>query len=443
MYWTFAHIGLGLVSTLTPYALIAWFYIVFLTNFGEAVQAFRQKQSFFFIALASYLISFELLARLADTAPLLPYETGKYLILLLFGLLVLLGRVRNRVAILMAILLLPSAFFDLSGEVVFNRIIFNLFAPLGLALGIAVLYKVRLKKVELEKILYLIWLTTLAGLVFILVKTPDLNSIEFTLDSQSETSAGHASNQVSTLMGIGVFISFYAVLYRLKFSGSWFLDVMIMLLFAFQGLLSFSRGGMLVGGTGIAILYYYSLIHGNSSRRTRALFFGALALAGSFVIFQVANEATGGNLLLRYQGETRGTLAGSKEKSLDVLTTGRLSVLQDDLELWYVNPVFGVGCGASQFMRKNTYGYSAHVEISRLLSEHGFLGLLYFILLLYLCLASRKGNPYTLTFTLFVIALLTTFHAAMRTYIPPLFFILSVLNVENKDEFISYRHTRN
>ena len=438
--WTLIHAGLGVVSTVAPFILIVWFYVVFTSNINKTLSAVRRRNYFFPIAWLSYLVSLELLARLTNTAPFLPYETGKYLTLLAFVLFLLFGRVKGNGGLFMAMLLIPALLFDLSGMVDFNRIVFNLFAPLSLALGVATLFRAEIKRSDFDNILRLIWLTTFAGLIFIRIKTPDLSTIEFTLESQSETTAGHASNQVSTLMGVGMFLSFYSVLNRLEYSGNRILDITIMLLFALQGLLSFSRGGMLVGAGAMALLYFGSVTGGSGSKRGKRLAIGAIAFFAAFILFQVANEITGGSLLLRYQGETRGTLAGSKEKTLDALTTGRLTVVQDDLQLWYDNFVFGVGCGASQFLRENTYGYAAHVEMSRLLAEHGFLGLVYFIMFVLIYFRARSGMSEagkTISLALYMIAVLTTFHAAMRTYVPPLFYALSVVAIVDDRKKIS------
>ena len=78
-------------------------------------------------------------------------------------------------------------------------------------------------------------------------------------------------------------------------------------------------------------------------------------------------------------------------------------------------------------------GVAAHVELSRLLAEHGILGLFYFIILLVIGwrVYQNKGNPkYTaLLFSLYILALYTTFHAATRTFITPLLLSLSTVKI--------------
>jgi hypothetical protein len=279
----------------------------------------------------------------------------------------------------------------------------------------------------------LIWYTSLAALFFTFIKTPDLDTIEFSLKAEFATTADTSSNQVATILGLGMFLSFYSIINRLNYSGFYYGDIAIMLLFAFQGLLSFSRGGMIIAAAGMAILFFFNnrkQLKGNKGR----LFMGGVATVfGLLIIFQVTNEITDGNLLLRYSGETQGTLLGSKEKTADVLVSGRFIIMQEDFALWLANPIMGVGAASSRYLRDRTQFVSPHIEFSRLLAEHGMLGLLYFSLLLMVFRTAYRGLSKQvnkgLFIALFVVAMLTTFHAAMRTYLSPTFFILASMLV--------------
>ncbi len=161
------------------------------------------------------------------------------------------------------------------------------------------------------------------------------------------------------------------------------------------------------------------------------VFRGLLAILGLYIIFRVANNLTDGNLLLRYSGETQGTMLGSKEKTADVLVSGRLSILEEDFLLWLAHPLTGVGAASSRFLRDRTQFALPHIELSRLLAEHGLFGLLFFIVLLTVFRKAYKGLSNNANKGIFVslvaVALLTTFHAAMRTYLSPILFILATL----------------
>jgi len=431
--WTLFHIGLAAACTITPYALVAWFYFIFLTNIADALGQLAKGKYYFYVALLFYLVSFEMLGRMAKAAPFVPTELGKYFLLLFVSLGILLKGIRSTTGLTMVLLLLPALLYDLSGLRTFVDIIYNFFGPLATALGITLLYRAPVTQFQINRVLHMIWYTSLTALIFTFLKTPDLDTIEFNLKAEFATTANTSSNQVATILGLGMFLSFYSIINRLKFSGNYFVDIGFMLLFAFQGLLSFSRGGMLIPLLGMAVLFFFRNRQQMRVSRGRMLFGSIVALLGLYFIFQVTNQITDGNLLLRYTGETQGTLLGSKEKTADVIVSRRFTIMQEDLDLWAKHPMLGVGAASSRYLRDRTQFVSPHIEFSRLLAEHGLMGLLYFLLLLAVFRKAYSGlSPQVnkgLFIALFTFALLTTFHAAMRTYVSPALFILASLLV--------------
>ena len=433
LFWALFHIGMGIACVFTPWVLIIWFYIIFSIHFLRGIRELGKGRFFYFLSLMFYLISFELLDRMAKTSPFIPYEVGKYFMLLTVLVSLLFYGKKNNLAIIMAFLLVPALFYDLSGKRQIFDFINNFFAPFAAAIGIAVFYKRKISEEQMAGIFRMIWLTCLAALIYSFIKTPDFGEIDFELNANFETTGGAASNQVSTLFGMGMFLTFYAVINRLRFSGFLVTDILILFAFAFQGLLSFSRGGMLIGLLCMLIYYFFVFSGGKSRLNPKSILVLLLVAVAGFAAFRVADQITGGKLLLRYKGETKGTLLGAKDKTLDVITSGRLSIFTEDIILWQRNPIFGVGVGSSSYLRFKTKRVAAHVEFSRLMSEHGTLGLFYFILLLIVYFNLWK-DPFfrpnrNLLLALFVMAFVTTFHAAMRTFVSPMFFILAVLQI--------------
>jgi hypothetical protein len=237
-----------------------------------------------------------------------------------------------------------------------------------------------------------------------------------------------------------MFLTFYSIFKRLNFSGNRVLDGLILLGFAFQGLISFSRGGMMVGALGVLMIIFWRESNLNKHNKNNpSLTIGVVALFLLYGVFEIANNITGGNLLLRYQGETAGTLRGTKEVTADHFVTGRLGILEQDVNLWSEHVITGVGVGASRFLRNvERVGVAPHVEFSRLLADHGLLGFIYsiffFIILPLQIFKSNDKNPHqVIMLVILTIAILTTFHAAMRTFVTPLFMILACLKVQNND----------
>lgn len=435
LFWTIFHLLLGIGSSNFSFLLIFWFYLVVLTSFVEVI---RQKNVFLFIVFITYLTSFELLARMSQTSPFIPYELGKYLLcfMLLFGIFKY--GVKNQLGLFLVLLLIPAIFFDLSGEVNRQELIFNLLGPINVGLAVWFFYGKSIYKSQLIKLMRIILFPLISVLSSSIFKTPSFDELEFNLGANLATSGGGGSNQVSTIFGVGIFICFIFLINKWKITGFRVLDFLLFFLFGFQGLLTFSRGGIIGGVLGILIILFFVLFSNDSvKKRYKLPKLGKVVVLASILLtitFQIADNLTSGLLGLRYLGETEGTLAGTKEKSIDSITTGRFNIFLEDLDIWFDHFVLGVGAGASTFMRENSQYYLTHVELSRLLSEHGLLGLIYFVILIYIffSLIRSKRPPMEkgILVAFFLIAIYTTFHAAMRTYLTPLFIGLSLIEIK-------------
>jgi hypothetical protein len=426
------HVAIGLGSLLTQWVSIFWFYFILLSNFGWLVQ---KQKPFYAIALITYLTSFEILFRMVYATPYVPYEVGKYLLVSAFTIMIVTVSGRSILGWVMLACILPALFYDYSGEVGFANLVFNAFALVALAVGVITCSTIAITLRELKTLLRLLVFPLISCLTFIYIRTPDYEDITFDLGANFETSGGFGSNQVSTILGLGCAIVFICIVLKWQLTVVRWVDIGIFFLFGFQGLLTFSRGGMIGAVVAIVSFVYIISLSSNYIKKKYKVpnflnYLIPLIFLGFFA-FETANEITGGNLKLRYQGETAGTLVGAKEKDLNALTTNRYNIFKEDLELWQEYPITGVGVGASRHMRNITEGIIAHVELSRMLSEHGILGMFYFLLLIavYFVYVNTTQQPVfkAIMTAFFVLALYSTFHAATRTYVTPLLMSLCVL----------------
>lgn len=431
---------LGVFSVYSPFPLIGCFYLIMLVEIPKILYGDYSSKKIALINTMSYLVSFELLARMAKTSPFIPYELGKYLLFILLVVGIVNINAKKHIGWILLVLLIPSLVFDISNQVTFNNIVFNIIGPINVALAVIFFKGITITKQQFIDVLKLLLLPAISVMAFIVVKTPEFDKIDFALGANAEASGGFGSNQVATILGFGAFITFLFWINKWRLSGNRIIDAGVLLGFVFQGLLTFSRGGVIGGVLGIIIVLIYISV---TSEKVKKMYSipkvgkYVLPLIGLLVItFTIADNITGGNLLLRYQGETSGTLAGTKEKDINSITSHRANIFIDDLNLWAQYPIFGVGVGASKYLRgSKVEGQLAHIEFSRLLSEHGILGGVFFVLLLTLIydIYKLQGNPHlkSILLALFIIAIYTTFHAAMRTYISTLLIGISLIKVHD------------
>jgi hypothetical protein len=431
LFWIIFHLFLGLLSTISPFTLIIWFYIILFANFNNAIVQLRKGKAFNYIALMTYLMSFEMLGRMAKSYPFIPMELSKYGLIIFFIIGIGNSVVKiNKSWVLLIISISISLFIDYSKQRQFFDIINNYFGLLAMNLGIVFLTYNKFSLEEINNLMYLILLCLISSLIYTFIKTPNFEDIEFTISANFETSGGAATNQVSTVFGFGLFLSFYFWYKRIKLSGYRNFDLIIGIGFLAQGLLTFSRGGIIVS---IIVILYLILIS-STNFNFRNLFFAFLGILLLVITFNFINEMTGGKLLLRYQGETEGTYYHGAEKDLNKITSSRSVIFGEDLKLWYDNPIFGVGVGVSKYIRGGfDQSVASHIEFSRLLAEHGLFGLVFFIAILNLGFKlwnnARITQSRQILFILFLIGFMTSFHSAMRTFVTPLLISLSSIGL--------------
>jgi hypothetical protein len=441
-FWLLFHVVLGVASTFSNIPVIAWFYIVLI---GSIYWLIRERGNTFnwLLFILIYLTSFEVITRMASASPFIPYELGKYLVFISTFIGIVFGFRKGTQGWFMLILLLPALLVDESDGTNYKDIIFNIMGPINVALAIIFFRKQELSRKDFISFLKLMFFPIVSVLAYIFIKTPNFDNIDFALGSNFKTSGGFGANQISTVLGLGAFLAFLSWRRHWNLTGFRWLDFVFLVIFSFRGLLTFSRGGIIGGFLGIIVLLAFETPKGYPNRfsgNVIRVFKIIPVLLLVFITFRVADNITGGQLLLRYKGETRGTISGKKQKDINTLTANRYDILMDDIALWSEHPVLGVGVGASSYLREKTRGLLAHVELSRLISEHGILGIIYFIILLYsgfkIFVKSKRDEYNPILLALFIIALFTTFHAATRTYLSPLLIGISMLTILPGDEDI-------
>lgn len=437
-----AHVILGLLATLSPFPLIIWFYVVLLSGMyllHTTAEPFKDKV---IVVLITYLSALEILCRMSRTTPWIPYEISKYLMLTLL----LIGVFRRRIKLsrgwLMLWLLLPAVLYDLSGKATgYMPIVFNVLGPINMALAIIYFSQLVFTQDEFKSIFRILMYPLLSAIVFTVIKTPKFDEITFSLSANHTTSGGFGSNQVSTTFGLALLLLFVSRMEGWRLSSSKILDLILMFAFAFQGVLTFSRGGMFGGVLGAAVFVLLAFRFGNFANKRKLLnmfFFSLLTLVFFYLGFNYVDKLTDGSLKYRYQGQTEGTLLGTKEQTLNNALSNRPDIFIGDIDLWQAHPILGVGVGASRYMRDKVNGVIAHVELSRLMAEHGLLGIAYFLLLLghgVVLVRRATHSPdaiYFFSVALFILAVFTSFHAATRTFITPLLIGLSSIGLTAK-----------
>ena len=383
---------------------------------------------------SAYIVGIEVLLRMAEST--LFWEFGKYGVIYFFllGILRMNGNTKIYTPILTYfILLVPAIFFIPFNS--FNlwrqEVAFNLSGPAVLTLCSIYLYRRPINKEILGTILFFTILPIISMSVFNTLNMPDLLTYQFMPYSDYITSGGYGPNQVSTMFGFGLVAVIASRVLQLNLTSSKHIDILILIGFFILGAITFSRGGVFAAT--IAIIFSISAYFFHDQKKIYMISksFGLFIIA--IIVWISIVFLTDGIIMQRY-----GFGGGESSEKFILDLTGRGLIYKIDLNIFYDNIFTGVGPGQATKLRE-VYGYGkqvvAHTEYSRMLAEHGILGLFSLLILLgisasqFLLSCSIKNKFIKLIFG--ILAILTLGHSAMRIAMPS--FIYGLLFINYKD----------
>jgi len=383
---------------------------------------------------SAYVVGIEVILRMAGSS--LFWEFGKYVVIyfLLLGILRRSEKFQIYPPIVMYFfLLLPAIFF-----VPFNSfnlwrqdIAFNLSGPAALSLCSIYLYNRTINKETLGNILFFLILPIISMAVYNILNMPDLLTYRFMPYSDFSTSGGYGPNQVATMFGLSIVAVIAAKVLQLNLTSSKYIDILILIVFFVLGTITFSRGGVFAATISIICSISVYFFHGQKKMYMISKSFGIFLI--SAIVWISIVSLTDGIIMQRY-----GFGGGDSGEKFILDLTGRGLIYKIDLNIFFDHIFSGVGPGQATKLRE-IYGYGkqvvAHTEYSRMLAEHGILGLFSLLMLLgismsHLLLSCSIKSKFIKT--LFgILAILTLSHSAMRIAMPS--FIYGFLFIDYKD----------
>ena len=356
----------------------------------------------------------------------LPWEFGKIAVISLLTIGMLVESQKKIIPYLYfpyALLLIPAAFVPdwQSMEDFKKEIMFNMSGHVSLIVAIVYFYRRKFSMDEFIKfgrwMIYGVFLMA----VMILVKSPDYGDIHYGGGSNFSASGGFGPNQVAALFGLGIFIMGVFLILNKRLFNYKLIDMSLLTMFILQGLFTLSRGGLITAGIslflGVFLLYLFDVKQAMKVLKGNILRVSILTILVVFSFMQ-ANSISGGAVGKRYFNVD----AYGKQIKEDY-STHRIGIVEADIATFKDNLITGVGVGGSRDGRLVETGISAvHVEFSRMLADHGILGVLALLILFlfpiktFFRLKNTQSKFILVTFTAF--ALLTMSHNAMRLALP-------------------------
>ena len=391
------HFGIGFAiylfepaAKLILHASLVYFLFIIVQNQNRNNEA---------LMAAAYIAGAEVFYRM--TGGSIFYETGKYMVIVfLFIGLIFKGSSVKTVPFWIYLLILVPGIVVASLSVPYGMdfresVAFNLSGPVCLGVSAIYCYYKKITRFQFEKVVVMLLLPMIANIVYLFFYTPTLGS-QLNMGANYSATGGFGPNQVATVLGLGSFL-LVTRLFVIKNKMINLIDLILFGLMTYRALGTFSRGGVLTGAVCVvaflAILYYKQNSKGRTKLRTKLIVVGSAII----VTWLYVSAMTGGLIANRYAGEDE------FGRSKGDITTGRGELVITELEGFYFNPVVGVGVGQAMIFREEATGVvtATHNEISRLLSEHGMLGVTAILILIFVPILfwfKFKNNYYFLAF---------------------------------------------
>lgn len=405
-------------------------YSLFILVGGIVYIVKKQNRQNEVLLVAAYISGAEVFLRTTDGV--IVYEFCKYavMIVIAFGMFFS-GFSKNAIPYwIYLLLLIPSvviATFVLNSSVEDRKIIsFVISGPACLGFSALYAYQRKVSYDQMHDILLAVGLPIISLTTYLILYNPSVRDVITGTDSNTATSGGFGPNQVSTALGLGIFVFVCRAILQSSSFKTVILNLAIAAIITFRGVVTFSRGGIYTSIVMISLLLFGLYVKFNANGKIKLSYFIVGLFTISSLIWVYSLSQTNGMIGNRYSNKDAfGRLKESK-------FTGREELAASELNAFYSSPIFGVGVGKSMEIRKQETGIDAasHNEISRLLAEHGSLGILILLILFITPVILHFDNKENFfMYPILFFWLLTINHAAMRIAAPAFVYSLALLKV--------------
>ena len=374
------HLLIGLLIYFVPF--VSKLYAISIILVGYRYVVLRKNANNEALFVAAYIVGAEVFLRMTEGNLFEQFAKYGVMGILLIGMIYR-GFSKNALPYwIFGLLLLPAiflSFFTLNFDTDIRKAItFNIIGPITLMVSAIYCYQRKISFEQIKTIINMLAYPLMATLVYMYLYTPSVKDVVTNTESNFETSGGFGPNQVSTILGLGIFLFFVKIVLSSKTVLIRNINVLFFVIITFRGIVTFSRGGVITGFVMIIIVVPPLLYYTKSQAKSKVVMlvvFGLFALVG---IWSYSSIQTSGLIDKRYANQD----ARGREKLSKL--TGRERLIESEFKMFLDNPIFGIGVGKNKEYRLETTGIDAasHNEITRMLAEHGMFGLFGLIILL-------------------------------------------------------------
>jgi hypothetical protein len=426
------HVFIGILIYFNETLAKLYFGIALIYFVTRIIYAPQNLKTVEVLKAAAYFVGAEVFLRLTKGS--VSYEAGKYLVIIFMLIGMLYKGVSGKAYpyLLYLMLLVPSIFVastTLSFDANFRtNIAFVLSGPICLGIAALFCYDKKITYKQLNNLLVFMVLPIISHTAYIFFYNPSVREVITGTGSNRDASGGWGANQVSTVLGLGMFIMAVRLYNKSPSIALKILNVVLFSAIGYRAIVTFSRGGVVTAIIAIIaflVIYYHRV---SENKKSEIMMVSMLFCFSICITWFISSTQTDGYIDLRYTNKDH--LGREKQD----VTTGRGQLFINELSGFISNPFLGIGSSRAKDQRIETdgQGVTSHSEVSRTLAEHGMFGILMLIILIFKPMDFRsrnKRNYYFYAFMCFWFA--TVNHSSMRIAAPAFIYALALLNVIN------------
>ena len=339
LYLILLHVFIGFVIYLVPFTAKIYGYLIFILGLYYVIKT--QNRNHEALLVAAYVVGSEVLLRM--TGGNITYEFSKYGVMIFVFLgMYYTGFSRGATPYwLFLLLLVPSVVlstfvinFDTNLR---NTIVFNISGPVCLAIASLYTYRRRISLEQVNTILLCIGLPIISCTIYLIFYTPNIQDVITGTGSNYETSGGFGPNQVSTFLGLGMFIFFSRIILESRTKFMVVLNLIIVFNISYRGMVTFSRGGMITGFLMIVLLLLFLYYKSNYSGKVKLNYIIIIIGVSMMSIWGYTSFQTGGLINKRYANQD----AAGRVKASQF--TGREDIAQTEILCFLTTPFLELG----------------------------------------------------------------------------------------------------
>jgi hypothetical protein len=247
VYLILFHVFIGVLVFVLPFT--STLYTLSILIFGLTYIIKNKNQNNEVLIVSAYVVGAEVLLRMTGGTVL--NEFGKYSIMLFIFMGMIYSGFSNKAFIywIFFIFLIPGiivSVFSLNFDTDIRKAIaFNITGPVCLGICSIYCFQRKITFDRLKSVITVLSLPLVSISVYLFLYAPSVKDVVKNTSSNFITSGGFGPNQVSTVLGLGMFIFFVQLLFNSKSRFLIIVNALFVLVFAFRGIVTFSRGGVI------------------------------------------------------------------------------------------------------------------------------------------------------------------------------------------------------